>query len=76
MKLSVSISDEDVAFIYEYADGHGVDSRSGVVQRAVALLRSHELGDAYVAAWLEWDATEGDDWDMASSDGLDGGRSA
>jgi hypothetical protein len=41
------------------------------VQRALALLRASELGDAYEAAWDEWES--GDDaqaWESASADGL------
>jgi hypothetical protein len=73
MKLSVSISDGDVEFIDEYADEHGVDTRSGVVQRALALLRATELGDDYAAAWEQWAASEDEAWDVAAADGLDAG---
>jgi len=71
MKLSVSLSSGDVEFIDQYAAEHGVGSRSGVVQRAVLLLRASELGDDYAAAWDEWE-TEGDVWDSTVSDGLSG----
>ena len=70
MKLSVSISDEDVEFIDAYAAEHGVPSRSGVVQRAVSLLRSAELGDEYAEAWAEWAATDADTWDVTIADGI------
>jgi len=70
VKLSVSISDDDVDFIDRYADEHGVDTRSGVVQRALSLLRVVELGDAYEAAWDEWEADDGAAWDVAAADGL------
>jgi Arc/MetJ-type ribon-helix-helix transcriptional regulator len=70
MKLSVSIPVEDVEFIDRYAGEHGVDSRSGVVHRALSLLRSSELGDAYTAAWDEWES-DGDAWDVALRDGID-----
>jgi Arc/MetJ-type ribon-helix-helix transcriptional regulator len=71
MKLSVSIPDPDVEFIDTYAAEHGVDSRSGVVQRAVALLRASELGDAYAAAWDEWaDGDDAEAWEATSADGL------
>ena len=72
MKLSVSLSSRDVEFIDHYAAEHGVDSRSGVVQRAVVLLRASELGDDYAAAWDEWEASEDDAWDSTISDGLSG----
>ena len=70
MKLSVSIADEDVDFIDRYADQHGVGTRSGVVQRALNLLRAVELGDDYAAAWDEWSAGA-DVWDTVVADGLD-----
>lgn len=70
MKLSVSLSDEDVEFIDRFASEHGVDSRSGVVQRAVSFLRASELGDDYAAAWEEWDSSDDVIWDAAVADGL------
>lgn len=70
VKLSVSISDEDVEFLDQYAAEHGVESRSGVVQKAVSLLRATELGDEYAAAWAEWTAADADAWDTAIGDGL------
>jgi hypothetical protein len=70
MKLSVSMSDEDVAFIDRYADEHGVETRSAVVQRALGLLRVNELADDYAAAWAEW-AADADAWEAAGADGLE-----
>ena len=71
MKLSVSIPEPDVEFIDAYASEHGVDSRSQVVQRALALLRASELGAAYEAAWEEWaDDGDADAWAVTSADGL------
>lgn len=70
MKLSVSIPDEDLAFIDHYASEHGVESRSGVVHRAVTLLRAIELGDDYAAAWDEWAESDADVWEATTADGL------
>lgn len=70
MKLSVSLSDKDVEFIDQYSREHGVASRSGVVQRAVSLLRANELGDDYEAAWEEWDPSQSEVWDSTIADGL------
>ncbi|HET6951334.1 MAG TPA: ribbon-helix-helix domain-containing protein [Acidimicrobiales bacterium] len=70
MKLSVSIPDEDLDFIDRYASQHGVESRSGVVHRAVALLRATELGDDYAAAWAEWADADAEVWEQAVADGL------
>lgn len=72
MKLSVSLPSGDVEFLDKYAADHGVESRSGVVQRAVVLLRASELGDDYAAAWDEWEASGDGAWDSAVGDGLGG----
>jgi Arc/MetJ-type ribon-helix-helix transcriptional regulator len=73
MKLSVSLSDEDVEFIDHYATDHGLETRSGVLRRALALLRATELGDEYAAAWEEWAEGEGDGWEATAPDGLEDG---
>ncbi len=70
MKVSVSMRDEDVEFLDRYAADHGVGTRSGAVQRAVALLRAVELGDDYEAAWSEWDEAGGEVWEAVVGDGL------
>ncbi|HEV3360170.1 MAG TPA: antitoxin [Pseudonocardiaceae bacterium] len=71
MKLSVSLIDEDVAFIDEYARSHAAPSRSAVLHEAVELLRTSQLADAYAAAWEEWSADdEALAWDAAVGDGL------
>lgn len=71
MKLSVSIPEQDLEFIDVYASAHGVETRSGVVQRALTLLRTTELGEDYAAAWAEWDASEdGDLWEAVTADGI------
>ncbi len=72
VKLSVSVPDGDVDFIDRYADEHGVASRSAVVHRALALLRSSELGADYAAAWDEWAASDGELWEATVADGLAG----
>jgi Arc/MetJ-type ribon-helix-helix transcriptional regulator len=75
MKMSVSLPDEDVAFIHEYAAKAGTPTRSAVLQEAVRLLRDRELEDEYEQAWTEWDATgEAEAWDASTADGLDAPR--
>ncbi|MGH3985182.1 MAG: ribbon-helix-helix domain-containing protein [Gammaproteobacteria bacterium] len=75
MKLSISLSDQDVEFLEDYAASHGVTSRSAAVQQAIALLRAHVLSDSYAQAWAEWDASEEASlWDAVAADGLDGSR--
>lgn len=70
VKLSISLSDEDVDFIDAWAQQAGLRSRSAVVQRALASLRASDMLSDYADAWDEWSA-EGDDasWDAASGDG-------
>ncbi|MDQ1683921.1 MAG: hypothetical protein QOC82_658 [Frankiaceae bacterium] len=71
MKLSVSLPDEDIAFLDVYAATRGVPSRSAVLHRAVRLLCASELSDAYGNAWDEW--TTSDDgvlWENVAADGL------
>jgi len=71
MKLSVSVPDEDVEFLDEYAETQGYASRSAVVHRAIRLLRATQLGNAYAEAWDSWSESGDDDvWDGSASDGL------
>jgi antitoxin MazE9 len=75
VKLSVSLSDADVAFLDEYAHAHGILSRSGVLHEALALLRERRLGADHAAAWDEWAADEDNAvWDQVVADGLDAAR--
>ncbi len=70
MKLSVSLPDEDVQFLDEYARAHE-RSRSGAVREAINTLRQGGLADAYEQAWEEWDASgEGELWEQPVGDGL------
>lgn len=71
MKVSASLSEDDVAFIGSYAEQAGVNSRSAVLHQLVELLRSADLEDAYAAAWQEWDES-GDTgiWDSTTADGI------
>jgi hypothetical protein len=75
VKLSVSLSDADIAFLDEYARAHDIPSRSAVLHEAVALLRARRLGADYAAAWHEWSADDDNlIWDEAAADGLDAAR--
>jgi len=66
MKLSVSLPDEDVAFLDEFVKEHNIKSRSTALQRAIRLLRASQLTSDYAAAFAEWD--DGDDWDHGDWD--------
>jgi Arc/MetJ-type ribon-helix-helix transcriptional regulator len=71
MKLSISLSPEDVALLDDYAKSAGLPSRSAAVHHAVRLLRLSDLEDDYSAAWDEWmQSGEQGAWDAASGDGL------
>lgn len=71
MKVSISLPDEDVEFLDEYATSQGIGSRSAAVHKAVRLLRASELGPAYEGAWDDWAASDDPElWDAATGDGL------
>ena len=77
MKISISLPDEDVAFLDAYAQGQGYDSRSAVVHKAVRLLKAAGLGAAYEDAWAEWSGSEDEElWDSVVGDGLNDGDDA
>ncbi|MFD1506929.1 ribbon-helix-helix protein, CopG family [Georgenia yuyongxinii] len=71
MKLSISIPEDDVALIDEYARATGLSSRSAVIQRALSLLRMAALEQDYGAAWEEWEVSgHRHDWEATVVDGL------
>ena len=71
MKVSVSLPDEDVEFLDEYARQQGYQSRSAVLHKAVRLLRASGLNAAYEEAWGEWaDHGEAELWETTTADGL------
>ncbi|MGC5584103.1 ribbon-helix-helix domain-containing protein [Ornithinimicrobium sp. W1679] len=71
MKVSVSLSEEDLAALDRYVEQAGLESRSAAVQQAIRRLQDPQLEADYAAAWQEW-ARAGDEdaWAAASSDGL------
>lgn len=72
MKVSVSLSDDDVRFLDQLAGDRG-SSRSAVLQQAVALLRGHQLGADYAGAWDEWrQSGAAHEWDPTAADGHGG----
>ena len=71
MKLSVSLPDDDVRFLDDYASRAGMASRSAALHRAVRLLRAAELGPASDKAWTDWgDGGEDEAWEPTVGDGL------
>ncbi|MHA6511563.1 ribbon-helix-helix protein, CopG family [Tessaracoccus sp. Z1128] len=71
VKLSISLSADDVAALDKYSVRAGLKSRSAAIQQAIRLLGDQELEEAYAAAWREWEESgDARDWEPASSDGL------
>ena len=71
MKISVGLSDEDVRFLDDYAQTHGLASRSATMRHAIRTLRTAELAHDYAAAFEEWISSgEGRIWDAVAGDGL------
>ncbi|MGL5851853.1 MAG: ribbon-helix-helix domain-containing protein [Phycicoccus sp.] len=71
MKLSISLSPEDVAALDRYAQAVGITNRSAAIQRAIRQLGHPELDDAYAAAWDEWEASgDASAWEETSADGV------
>ena len=70
VKLSVSLSDEDVEFLDAYALAQGLASRSSAVHHAVLLLRRAELRAAYDEAWESWSSSDAEPWESTAADGV------
>ena len=71
MKVSVSLPEDDLAFVDDYASRTGAPSRSSVLHRAIWLLRMAELEEAYGEAWQEWDGSEDAElWEVTTGDGI------
>lgn len=72
MKVSVSLPEEDLRFLDEYAAEQGIESRSAALHAAVEVLRAGQLAGAYEDAWGSWDVSgEADAWDAIVGDGLE-----
>ena len=70
VKISVSLTEQDVEYVDVYARRRGVQSRSAVIREALRLLQASELGPDYAAAWDDWPDDEQDAWDATVADGL------
>ncbi|MGE4427913.1 MAG: ribbon-helix-helix domain-containing protein [Solirubrobacteraceae bacterium] len=71
MKVSVSLSEEDVAVLDGFARETGLPSRSAAVHHAIRLLRTAGLEEDYAHAWEEWDVSgDGALWDGTAGDGV------
>lgn len=67
VKVSLSLSADDLAFLDAQTRTGVYSSRSAAVQDAVRVLREERLADAYADAFAE---PADDAWDAASADGL------
>lgn len=67
LKVSLSLSESDVAFLDAETLAGRFPTRSAAAQAAVRLLRESLLADAYAEAFAEW---HDDAWDEASADGI------
>ncbi|WP_405799381.1 ribbon-helix-helix domain-containing protein [Streptomyces sp. NBC_01506] len=71
MKISVSLPQEDVAFVDEYVRRTEAESRSAVIHAAIESLRATQLEAEYTEAFAEWSASEDAAlWDRTSGDGI------
>ncbi|MFD4433935.1 ribbon-helix-helix protein, CopG family [Nocardia sp. NPDC058497] len=71
MKLSVSLSEDDLAVLDQEVCRAGLPGRSAAIHRAIALLRARALEDAYEAAWDEWESADDDAvWSETLADGI------
>jgi hypothetical protein len=71
VKLSVSLSEDDIAVLDAYVKKTGLPSRSAGLQRAVQMLRYPALEEDYANAWSQWSADEhAEDWEATAGDGI------
>jgi Arc/MetJ-type ribon-helix-helix transcriptional regulator len=71
VKLSVSLSEETVSILDDFARSQGLPSRSAAVQYAISLLRHPQLEQDYEQAWEEWESTgEQAAWEPTAADGI------
>ncbi|MEY9894583.1 Arc/MetJ-type ribon-helix-helix transcriptional regulator [Catenulispora sp. MAP12-49] len=66
-KLSISLPDDDVAFLDELDAG----SRSAAIHAAIEVARSMSLVDDYTAAYDEWvESGDAELWEAVVGDGI------
>lgn len=72
MKVSISLPQADLAFLDQYAEENGLESRSAAVHTAVRALRDTQLEAEYADAFAEWKGSEDERLLEATvSDGLE-----
>jgi hypothetical protein len=70
VKLSVSLSAEDLAVLDAYVEQAALPSRSAGLQRAVRMLRHPTLEDDYDQAWSDWTGEDQNPWGNTAGDGF------
>lgn len=71
MKLSISLSAQEVAALDRFVTQTGLESRSAGIQQAIRRLPDPEIEDAYAAAWDEWaSSSDADLWESTAGDGV------
>jgi Arc/MetJ-type ribon-helix-helix transcriptional regulator len=71
VKISVSLSEADVALLDQHVRRAGLPSRSAAVHHAVKLLQQVDLEVDYASAWDEWDSSDDRElWENVAGDGL------
>ncbi|QEO10490.1 ribbon-helix-helix protein, CopG family [Protaetiibacter larvae] len=71
MKVSISLSDDDLAFLDAETASGAFPSRSAAVAAAIRALRNRDLVAVYADAFLEWsDTEEADAWGAVLRDGV------
>ena len=72
MKVSVSIPDEDLAFLESQISSGRYPTRSAAMHAAIKSLRSRDLEAQYAEAARDWqESGEQAHWDVTIADGLD-----
>lgn len=69
-KISISLGEDDVAYLDAQTLAGSFASRSAAVHQAIRLLRESELADAYAEAFGDWAGDVAADWDETSGDGV------
>lgn len=71
MKVSVSLSPEDVAYLDAETSAGLFPSRSAALSAAVEFYRNRGLIQEYAAAYEEWQASgDAEAWDATVGDGI------
>lgn len=71
MKVSVSLPDDDIAFLDARVADERAPSRSAALHEAVRLLRRADLEAEYAEAFTEWAGSEDEEvWEAVVGDGV------